>query len=132
MTDLVQIRGTVIDDDTASFLAASLRLLIRVLDEQRRRPVPRVFTLERQLACSAKHSVDVTGQDPVFSAGAVSTTNLLDTETAAKILDCTAENIRALCRRRRLPAQRAGGRWLIPADAVHERAAQRKDIRCPI
>lgn len=124
-----RVHGLLLDDDTAAFLAAALRQLITSLDAQHKRPVPRVFELARQLTYSATSSGNTTTQWSGTAALAVSTTNLLDTDTAATLLDCTAENVRALCRRGSLPAQRAGGRWLIPADAVHERAAHRKDTR---
>ncbi|WP_404314351.1 helix-turn-helix domain-containing protein [Prescottella equi] len=127
MTDPVRVAGVILDDDTVAFLAATLRVLIRVLDEQSRRPVPRVFSLERQLTCSANSSVPGTTQHGGQVVRAISTPKQLDTDTAAAVLGCTPENVRALCRRGSLQGQRIGGRWVISADAVHERAAERKD-----
>lgn len=124
---LVRIDGVVLDADTAAFLGAALRQLIRALERLSQRPVPRVFDLERQLSSSATSSADASAQQSLDTAGAVSTTNLLDTDSAAAILHCTSENVRGLCRRGSLPAQRVAGRWLIPADAVHYRAETRRE-----
>lgn len=120
MTAPVPVRGVLLTEDTAAFAASVLRYLIKVLAAQGRRPVPRVFELERDLSSSADSSVDVTSElalpqpDPEWS-------QLLDTEAAAEALGCSPENVRALCRRGTLPARLASGRWVIDADAVHAR-----------
>ncbi|MFI7165324.1 helix-turn-helix domain-containing protein [Rhodococcus erythropolis] len=124
---LVRVQGVILDADTAAFLGAALRQLIKALDRLSQRPVPRVYDLERQLSSSAASSVDTAPQHHSEVPSAVSTTNLLDTEAAAAILHCTAENIRGLCRRGSLPAQRVAGRWLIPAEAVLERSETRRE-----
>jgi excisionase family DNA binding protein len=54
--------------------------------------------------------------------------DLVDTDEAARLLGCSAANVRDLVRRGRLPAQRAGNRWLLPARVVIERA-ERKAAR---
>ena len=55
--------------------------------------------------------------------------DLLDTAEAAAICGVTGGGVRDLARRGRLPAHRAGGRWLFPAVAVvayaERRAARR-------
>ncbi|WP_018599662.1 helix-turn-helix domain-containing protein [Mycobacterium sp. 155] len=51
--------------------------------------------------------------------------DLLDTTEAAAILGITPNAVRDLARRGRLPARRAGSRWLYPAGPVVERAERR-------
>lgn len=48
--------------------------------------------------------------------------DLVDTDEAARLLECSAANVRDLVRRGRLPGHRSGNRWLLPARAVVERA----------
>jgi hypothetical protein len=52
--------------------------------------------------------------------------NVLDVRSAAEILSCPADSVRAMCRGGRLAARRVNGRWFPFADAVHELRA-RKD-----
>ena len=47
---------------------------------------------------------------------------LLDTAQAAAILGISADGVRDLARRQRLPARKAAGRWVYPATAVVDRA----------
>lgn len=51
--------------------------------------------------------------------------DLVDTEGAAAILGITANGVRDLVRRQRLPAHKAAGRLLLPALPVVERAEAR-------
>lgn len=48
--------------------------------------------------------------------------DLVDTAQAASILGITPNGVRYLADAGRIPAHRAGGRWLYPARAVVERA----------
>lgn len=54
--------------------------------------------------------------------------DVVETGEAAQLLGCSAANIRDLIRRDRLPARRAGNRWLVSSSAVLE-LAQRKAAR---
>ena len=119
--------GVLLDLDDAAFLGAALRQLIASLDRQRQRPVPREFELEQQLSCSAVASGRTRAESADDPEMELSTTNLLDSETAARLLHCSPENVRGLCRRGSLPGQRVAGRWLIPAEAVHDRAEKRRE-----
>lgn len=48
--------------------------------------------------------------------------DLIDTGEAARLLGISAAGVRDLVYRGQLPGHRAGGRWLIPAASVIERA----------
>lgn len=60
-------------------------------------------------------------QDPAHTARY----DLLDTAEAAAILGIKPNGVRDLVRRKKLPAHRAGGRLLLPALPVVERAERR-------
>ncbi|AUM17200.1 MULTISPECIES: helix-turn-helix domain-containing protein [Rhodococcus] len=114
------VAGLLLDTADARFLAACLEQLLRLLAERRLQPTPRVRALARLLT-SATDSGRGTPEPAPADDLSVSSHELVDTVTAARILGCTPENVRSLCRRGRLDAQQAGGRWLIPVTAVHER-----------
>lgn len=48
--------------------------------------------------------------------------DLVDTAEAGRLLGISAAGVRDLVYRRQLPGHRAGGRWLLPAASVIERA----------
>ncbi|MGD3151936.1 helix-turn-helix domain-containing protein [Tsukamurella tyrosinosolvens] len=51
--------------------------------------------------------------------------DLIDTSEAAAVLGISTDAVRALARRGRLPAYRAGGRWVFPAQDVVALAERR-------
>lgn len=51
--------------------------------------------------------------------------DLVDSREAARLLGITASGVRDLVYRGQLPGHRAGGRWLLPAAPVIERAERR-------
>lgn len=114
------VAGLLLDTDDARFLGSCLDTLLRLLSEKRLAPAPRVRALARLLTSAADSGRGTPEPDHADDLS-VSSHELVDTVTAARLLGCTPENVRALCRRGRLDAQQAGGRWLIPVTAVHER-----------
>ncbi|UCZ92636.1 helix-turn-helix domain-containing protein [Gordonia sp. WA4-43] len=101
-----------------------------MLSASYRRPVARVIDLERDLTRSVAHSEPGTSEQLADGVVGESVSgDLMGSAEAANRLGCSAENVRALCRRGALPATRHAGRWLIPAEAVTERTT-RKDPQC--
>ncbi|KUI13456.1 hypothetical protein AU191_16840 [Mycolicibacterium acapulense] len=117
--------GVYLTVDDAAYLADVLDHVCRTVH-----PSARLADLARRLrkSCvaltptqesSRNHLRDVHSEPDVSHHAAY---DLLDTDEAARLLNCSAANIRDLVRRGRLPAHRAGNRWLIPARLVVERA----------
>lgn len=73
-----------------------------------------------QKACGCGRFADSDGR-----TGALLPGDVLDTDEAAAILGISAAGVRDLARRGRLPAVQAGGRWLLAAVPVVERAEHR-------
>lgn len=117
--------GVYLTVDDAGYLADALDHVCRTAH-----PSARLADLARRLrkSCAAltptqeigrNHLRDVQSELDVSDHRAY---DLLDTDEAARLLGCSAANVRDLVRRGRLPGHRAGNRWLLPARVVVERA----------
>lgn len=139
------VRGVYLDHADAEYVAQALEEFARVLAEQRSQPTARLRMVTTRLRKSvAKSGVSVSdnaseswsnlgnsgpnarnyassiaGQsDSVHDSGHANVT----TGEAARILGISANGVRDLARRGRLPAERSGGRWVYPTNAVVLRA----------
>jgi hypothetical protein len=127
------LRGVVLlDSNDAAYIAEALARFFSVLTEHGSRPSQQLAEAQAKLRKAAASASDsrtdasgcvriVGGQQGSLHAGEY---DLVDSVQAARILGCTAANVRDLGRRGRLPAHRAGGRWLYPASAVVSRAEE--------
>lgn len=125
------LRGVVLlDSNDAAYVAEALSRFFKVLSDQGSRPSQQLVDTQSKLRKAAvSASVSVQNEGPrVRSLGQHHDPpqgglyDLVDSVAAARILGCTPANVRDLARRGRLPAHRAGSRWLYPAAAVVERA----------
>ena len=120
-----RVDGLLLDPDEVEFLAgilatateriparwspAAALAIARISDAAKR------FASQRQSEAVIERAIGDTGNQ-------TRPRDLLDSTEAAKILGITPHAVRALARRGRLPAYRAGGRWLLPAVDVIRRA----------
>ncbi|ORW02483.1 helix-turn-helix domain-containing protein [Mycobacterium kyorinense] len=124
--------GLYLTVDDAAYLADFLDHVCRSM-----RPSPRLADFARRLrkSCAALTPAQENGRNHlrgVHSELDVSdhaAYDLVDTDEAARLLGCSAANVRDLVRRGRLPARRAGNRWLLPARVVVERAERKAGRR---
>ncbi|QUD82094.1 helix-turn-helix domain-containing protein [Gordonia polyisoprenivorans] len=110
-------------DDVAEVLRV-IAAFETVLAERHSRPSPRLLHLRTQLT---RANTRVSGRDTHADArklaaqqdsGAHFAYELLDTGQAAEIIGISADGVRDLARRHRIPARKAGGRWVYPASAI--------------
>jgi excisionase family DNA binding protein len=134
---VITLRGHVLlDADEAEYLSRALVLLQQLLRDNRSQPTPRLQTVTAKLTrCAANSSSGgrngsngSTSRAPEAKIGHDAGYALLSTGEAARLLDCGERNVRDLAARGRIAARRAGGRWLLDAAAVEQRA-QRKQVR---
>ena len=125
------VNGVLLDEADTRLVVDVLGYLGRVATENGRRPTPKVEALRRCLQ-SAYASVSArTVSDGASLSGPTRPRllpegyELVDTAQAARLLGTTADTVRYHARRGSLPAQRAGGRWLLDAAAVAAIAEQR-------
>jgi excisionase family DNA binding protein len=139
---ITNLRGVLLDVDDAAYIAGALEAFARWLAENRSRPTPRLLAVTAQLRkttqnCAATpqngrlngtdgHPASPHGPDFRDDDGNVHYA-VVTTGQAARILGVTPNAVRALARRGRLPADRSGGRYLLPARAVVARAEQRAE-----
>ncbi|MFI8773743.1 helix-turn-helix domain-containing protein [Gordonia sp. NPDC062954] len=124
------VRGVILSGDDALFLAAALRVLDQLSGRSGLGARTRVRELERQLARSGECSeAPTTEQTPDTVVSLSHSDGTIGTDQAARLLGCSRENVRGLCRRGALPAIQVAGRWQIPADAVTDRLTERA-TRC--
>lgn len=123
------VDGVLISADDAGFLVVALRHLSEQEARNGRRVSPRVRDLERQLDAAASRSAQRSGGGtPDWSgtaASSISEVERIDIATAATLLDCTDRNVRAMCERGTLTAQRISGRWVVDRAAVVTRLRER-------
>lgn len=108
---------------------ADVRVLLDVLDAAavHADPGPRAAHVIRQLRKSVErltHTTRNAQSSVTFDPESVqhAAYDLVDTAEAAAILGITPGGVRYLADAGRIPAHRAGGRWLYPARAVVHRA----------
>ncbi|EUA09411.1 DNA binding, excisionase family domain protein [Mycobacterium kansasii 732] len=117
--------GVYLTADDAAYLSEFLDHVCRDM-----RPSAKLVDFARRLkkSCAALTPTQENGRNrlrAVHSEAEVSNMaayDLVDTDEAARLLKTSAANVRDLVRRGRLPAQRVGNRWLLPARVVVERA----------
>jgi excisionase family DNA binding protein len=132
-----RLSGVVLDGDDLLFVARALDLLTKLMAEQRdpngnptpSTPTPRLESvaskLRRAVTNGSRTEANTSaGVTPVDGATHDSPREVT-TDAAARILGCTPRNARDLAARKRLPARRSGGRWLLDATAVEALAARR-------
>ena len=112
--------------------ADEVRSLLAVLDAACRvvRPDARAANVIRQLRSTNDHLMRATGGRPSgkhlpLDGNHHAAYDLVDTAEAAAILGISPGGVRYLAEAGRIPAHRAGGRWLYPAEAVIERAERK-------
>jgi hypothetical protein len=129
------LRGVVLlDADDARYLSRALDQLINMVGKE---PNPTLQSATAKLA-KAVASASEKGADTLAGVREVGAEqdsahtalyDLVDSGEAAKILGCSAANVRDLGRRGRLPRHRAGPGWVYPAASVvalaERRAAKR-------
>ena len=120
-----KVDGLLLDPDEVEFLAGMLARATEVMPA--RWSPAATITIARISDAAARfasqnQSVNVTKQAIGAGGDQHRPRDLLDSTEAAKILGISPHAVRALARRGRLPAYRAGGRWLLPAVDVIRRA----------
>lgn len=126
-----KLSGVVLDLEDARYALAAFDELLRG-----RRPSARLADFIARLrktvksgVSDAKSGVCLSPVPEKFGAqhvsGHTAPYDLLDTREAAAVLGITPNAVRDLRRRGRLPAHKAGGRWLYPAASVVARAERR-------
>lgn len=127
------LAGVFLTPDDADYVARALDLLRKQLRANNTSPSAKLDAVTDRIAKAAANvSVSRTNtsrgvsharaeansaDDPVY--GWITTTE------AARILGCTNGNVRDRARRNTLPAHRAGGRWVYPAEAIIRLAEHR-------
>lgn len=130
-------RGVFVTPDDAAYIAEALRLLARLLAEQRSQPSARLQLVTSKLARYAESGSVATpnGSERLpLRASGVDGVHHPDYATvtpaeAARIIGCGPRNVRDLVCRGRLVARRAGGRWLVDAASVEAHAARKASRR---
>jgi excisionase family DNA binding protein len=128
--------GVFVTADDAAYIAEALRLLGRLLAEQRSQPSARLASVTTKLARCAESGSPAPGNGsrslPLRAPDAEGVHHpdyaTVTPAEAARILGCGPRNARDLAARGRIPAHRAGGRWLLDAASV-EAHARRKAAR---
>ena len=130
------LRGVFLDAGDADYVARALDLLRQQLRKNQVAPSARLDAVTTRImkaaenasgrgentrvAASVTVSQDDSGEDPVYG--------WITSPEAAHILGCTPNNVRDRARRGTIPARRAGGRWVYPAEAIIRLAEPRQ---CP-
>ncbi|MGV9827300.1 helix-turn-helix domain-containing protein [Gordonia sp. NPDC003429] len=120
------LTGVFLTADDADYIARALELLRQQLRANNTRPsakldmiteriakaVGNTSAATRNVSASASRSLQQpdSDDDPVYG--------WITSPEAAAILGCTANNVRDRARRGTLPAHRAGGRWVYPAEQI--------------
>ncbi|MGA5465583.1 helix-turn-helix domain-containing protein [Mycobacterium sp. NPDC050041] len=125
--------GVFITADDAAYIAEALRLLGRLMAEQRSQPSARLQSVTTKLANAAETGSGATpnGSETLpLRAPHPEGVHARDYATvtaaeAARIIGCGPRNVRDLVRRGRLAARRSGGTWLVDAAAVEAHAARK-------
>ncbi len=129
---MIEVRGVLLSPEDARFAVNAFAALLRD-----RRPSAQLADFMERLRTRTDAAADVPGRITDGTARTVAPQpdsahhapyDVLTTAQAADILGITCGGVRDLARRGRLPAHRAGGRWLYPAAAVVARA-ERADRR---
>lgn len=129
------VAGVLLTVDDARYALAAFDALLT--DRRASSQLDRFINELRKTVAKASVSTGVSGANArnndvhehnESEAGRVTAYDLLDTTEAATILGITPNAARDLARRGRIPARRAGTRWLYPAGPVVERA-ERKAAR---
>lgn len=132
MPNIEPISGVLLGADDARTLADALDVFAKVLAERGSRPTAKLDDLRRRLS---RASTRVSRLDTHANARSIAAEpdsgvdlgyELIDSAQAARILGISADGVRDLARRGRLPVVRAGGRWLFAAAGVVERAERRR------
>ena len=127
-TVIERVAGIVLSDSDMQYLVDAFAVLL-----QDRRPSPKLSQFIERLR---KTIVDASNSAPTSGVNArklgsqedsaqTAPYDLVDTVAAAAILGIKPNAVRDLVRRGKLPAHRAGGRLLLPAVSVIERAERR-------
>lgn len=125
---MLRASGVLLDGDDVAYVLAALDKLL-----QGRRASAQLADFIARLRKAAKSVVpqpdsDVSTGESARLLGVQTDSrhtalyDLLGSAEVAKVLGCTSGNVRDLRARGRLPAHKAGGRWLYPAAAVIARA----------
>ena len=126
------VAGVMLGVDDATELLRVIAAYEQVLAETNRQASPRLRAVRDHLSRAASRvptsntHADARKQALQPDSGVDHAHELLDTAQSAAILGITADAVRDLARRRRLPARKVGGRWLLAAGPVLERAERRR------
>lgn len=125
------VRGVLLSDDDAEYLARALEVFADVLAKQGARPNAKLAQVTETLRSVASASVrvpnvrlDARNQGQEWVSGDTEPYAVMSPSEAAKVLGISPNGVRDLARRGRLGARRSGGRWFVSARAVMERAAR--------
>lgn len=125
------VTGVLLGADDAREVLRVIAAYERALAETRRQPSLRLTSLRNKLSRATSRvptrdtHVDARKQAAQPDSGVDHAHELFDTAQAAAVLGITSDAVRDLARRGRLPARKAGGRWLLAARAVVDRAERR-------
>lgn len=134
-----RVSGVLLDHADASYLAEAMHQVFGAMASCGLTPRPAWVSAQQKLA-KACVGASESGRDTHADAREVGAQqdsthtalyDLVDTNEAAKILGCTAANVRDLRRRKRIPAHHAGGRWVYPAAVIVARAEKQAARRAP-
>lgn len=115
-------RAVVVDIADAAVILATIDDLLRRTNRQPTGRLAGVINRLNRSVCDASTPKGVTKFAPQPDSRQHSAYDLCTTAEAGKILGISPHAVRALVRRRRLPAHSSGTRWLLPVQPVVERA----------
>lgn len=128
------VEGVLLTRAEVEFIAVALTRLSEVAFQANQRVHPAVVDMRDKL----RHAVTVSPADADAGTSVQETAwfqdvsydyvhhEHVDTAEAARIIGCSAANVRDLCRRGVLPSRRSGHRWLPYAHAVQQYADYRR------
>lgn len=125
------VHGVLLDAEDTAVLLDALDVFEQVLAGQGSQPGQKLVVLKARISAAHSRSVSRLTRVDRRNAGAESDSGddlgheVIDTARAAAILGISADGVRDLARRGRIPCRRVGGRWLLSATAVVARAGTR-------
>ncbi|WP_419224193.1 helix-turn-helix domain-containing protein [Gordonia sp. CPCC 206044] len=124
------ISGVLVDVDDAHELVRVIDAYGQLLAESHRRPSARLTALRDRLSRAetrvTRRNTPAGARKPGSQqdSEAPSVYDVIDTGQAAALLGITADGVRDLARRGRIPARKIGGRWCLDAAAVSARSTR--------